>query len=203
MMFPRHADMGALPKQYGVSGFFRGGEALAYFAERTIGPVLDIGSGEGFHARYLRECGIETVTLDDKADADLKGNFLGLFLPDVYHGIHCCHVLEHQRNPGLFLDKIFDRLADDGWLCITVPPAKHEIVGGHVTLWNAGILVYNLILAGFDCSQAWVRSYGYNVSVVVKKKPADLSGIRMANGDIERLAPYFPWENVRQGFYGK
>ena len=79
----------------------------------------------------------------------------------------CC---EHQVNPNLFLKKIFNDLKEGGVLAITVPPLKHEIVGGHVTLWNAGLTMYQLVLAGFNCKNISIKSYGYNISVVLKKK---------------------------------
>ena len=177
-----------------------GFNALARFAQLASGVVLDVGSGNGEQARYLREQGIEVRTLDNKSDADYCGDFNTIDV-GVYDGIHCCHVLEHQRNSGLFLDKINQSLKEGGWLCITVPPLKHSIVGGHVSLWNAGLLVYHLVLAGFDCSEAWVETYGYNVSVVTQKRSIDLPAIKMANGDIEILSRYFPWD-VCQGFNG-
>ena len=109
-----------------------------------------------------------------------------------YDGIWCCHVLEHQRNVGDFLEKIRDELVLDGLLAVTVPPAKQNLVGGHVTLWNAGLLLYNLILAGFDCSEARVGTYGYNVSVLVRKKLAEVPELKMDRGDIKTLAHLFP-----------
>ena len=42
-------------------------------------------------------------------------------------------------------------MKDDGVLAITVPPGESLVIGGHLTNWNAGILLYNLVLAGFDC----------------------------------------------------
>ena len=47
--------------------------------------------------------------------------------------IYCSHVIEHQRNVGQFLDKIFDLLTDDGLLLISAP--KHppeQLVEGHL-----------------------------------------------------------------------
>lgn len=118
-----------------------------------------------------------------------------------FDAIWCCHVLEHQRNVGAFLEKCFADLKDGGWLAVTVPPRKDEIVGGHLTLWNAGLLLYNLILAGFDCSGASVKTYGYNVSVIVRKRRANLPALKMDCGDIESLAEFFPMP-VEQGFSG-
>lgn len=78
-------------------------------------------------------------------------------------------------------------------LAITVPPLKNTIVGGHVSIWNAGLILYRLILAGFDCSEASVYRYGYNISVIVRKKTIHvLDKITYDKGDIRRLSPYWP-----------
>ena len=100
------------------------------------------------------------------------------------------------------MKKCFDDIDEGGIFAVTVPPLKHEIVGGHVTLWNAGLLLYQLILAGFDCSSASVKTYGYNISVIVRKKAATLPRLRMDFGDIEALSHYFPFP-VANGFDGR
>ncbi len=143
-------------------------EALNKVLEMDFETVLDIGSGSGQHAYEFRKHGKEVTTIDLSEPADYVGDYMKVFVP--YHDcIWASHVLEHQRDPGLFLEKCYRDLKDDGILAITVPPRKDAIVGGHVTLWNAGLLLYNLVLAGFDCSKASVKTYGYNVSVVVRK----------------------------------
>ena len=55
------------------------------------------------------------------------------------------------------------------------------------------MLLYNLILAGFDCNNARVGQYDYNVSVILKKHTIDvLHMLAYDAGDIEILRPYFP-----------
>jgi len=114
--------------------------------------------------------------------------------PEAYDGLYCSHTLEHMRNVGFTLDKMYSELKPNGLLCIIVPPLKHNIVGGHLSLWNAGLLLYNLIRARFDCRRAAVKTYGYNVAVLVRKARADYkdTDLKEDNGDIELLAPYFP-----------
>jgi len=157
--------------------------------------VLDIGSGEGKHAEIFREHGKEVMELTYE-DGDYLDKDLGKF-----DCIWASHVLEHSPNPNLFLSKCFNDLHDNGILAVTVPPLKNDIVGGHVTLWNAGLLLYHLILAGFDCSKANVKSYGYNISVIVRKCPVILPKLKMDYGDIEKLSKYFPFE-AKHGFDG-
>ena len=121
------------------------------------------------------------------------GDFNEINFDQTYDCLWCSHVLEHQLNPNRFLTKVHRILREGGVLAITVPPLKHEIVGGHVTVWNAGLLMYNLVLAGFDCRLAGILKYGYNISLLVNKTtahpPADLAFDR---GDIRKLRRFLP-----------
>ena len=175
----------------------KGDQALDKLLGLDFHTVLDIGSGDGKHAEFLRNKGKNVTTLDF-TNADICGDFLKVDVPEV-DLVWCCHVLEHQPNVGLFLQKI---LNISKWTCITVPPAKKEIVGGHLTLWNAGLLLYNLVLAGFDCSNAMIKTYGYNISVIVENKRRPDISLKMDYGDIETLSAYFPFD-AKQGFNGE
>ena len=101
--------------------------------------------------------------------------------------VWCSHVLEHQLDPHHFLCRLHAATTEGGVLAVTVPPAKSEIVGGHVSLWNAGLLLYRLVLAGFDCRQARVRRYGYNISVLLEKRSIEVPELAFDCGDIRRL----------------
>lgn len=161
--------------------------------------ILDVGSGPGKHSELFKQRGKQVTACDIGISPNyehgiaIEGDYMKLNFGEGFDAIWCCHVLEHQRNVGFFLEKLFDDLKEEGVLAITVPPKKSSIVGGHLTLWNAGLLLYNLILAGFDCADASVASYGYNVSVIVRKRAIkDFPTICYDKGDIEVLAPYFP-----------
>ena len=168
--------------------------------------VLDIGSGEGVHADILREYG-KAVTTIDYGDSIYyeKGNkskttFTDTIIADFneyqftssFDSIWCSHVLEHQPNVNIFLKKIYSLLPDNGILTITVPPARNTISGGHLTNWNAGLLLYNLVLAGFDCSEASILKYGYNISLIVKKKPAIVNDLSYDSGDLRKIKKFLP-----------
>lgn len=177
--------------------------------------VLDIGSGSGVHSKYFVNAGktVSAVDLGCSIYYERKGtNYEKVnvhhvdffqFHSQPYDCVWASHVLEHQRNPGAFLEHCFNLTKDI--FAVTVPPLKHNVVGGHLTLWNAGILIYNMILAGFDCSKASVLSWDYNISVIVHKSPVssdDLSSLHYDSGDIIRLAKYFPVP-VHEGFDGQ
>lgn len=158
-----------------------GDQALEKFLTLPWERCLDIGSGAGEQAAVMREAGREVVTMDsdEGANPDLLAWFPEwelIYDPNSkvtfgdlrgFDAVWCCHVLEHQEDLGVFLRDLW--IHTDGWLAITVPPAKPCVVPGHVTQWSAGLLLYNLVLAGFDCSRAMVKTYGYNVSVIVQK----------------------------------
>jgi SAM-dependent methyltransferase len=171
--------------------------------------VLDVGSGQGFHAEALRRNGKEVTTVSLKPPADYVGEYLSFAPSECFDCVWASHVLEHSLNVNLVVRKFYADLRDGGLLAVTVPPAKHAVVGGHVNLFNAGTLLYNLILGGFDCSDAIVSPVyvggipqPYNISVLVRKKKAELPELEYDSGDIEKLAKFFPMDVV-QGFDGQ
>jgi SAM-dependent methyltransferase len=173
--------------------------------------VLDIGSGTGEQAEALRRHDKIVTELDygeshyfkarPEGGGVLRGDFLTLPLDQTWDCVLASHVLEHQLNVNAFLRKAHAVLREGGLLAISVPPMKPEIVGGHVTLWNAGLLLYNLVLAGFDCSSPWVRAYGYNISVVLRKRSIVPQGLVFDSGDIDRIAAFLP-AGLSEGFNG-
>ena len=174
--------------------------------------VLDVGSGAGKHADILEAAGKRVTAIDFGVSVyfqqktshrtDIIADYYSYQFEQPFDCIWASHVLEHQPNPNAFLAKTHRDLKEGGWLAITVPPLKHQIVGGHLSLWNAGLLLYQLVFAGFDCSSASIRTYGYNVSVITKKKSIEtMPELHYDNGDIDRLARFFP-AGLTEGFDG-
>ncbi len=156
--------------------------------------ILDVGSGINDPAKkFFEPHGHKVETCDLLDCADYVGDYMKLDIPKVYDAVWVAHTLEHQLNVNNFLLKVKSNLKDNGLLCITVPPQKFYIVSGHYTWWSAGLLLYNLVMAGFDCSEAICRTYGYNISVIVRKKSFDLpSDLTYHGGDMKRLKDRFP-----------
>ncbi|MEM7776459.1 MAG: methyltransferase domain-containing protein [Pseudomonadota bacterium] len=182
----------------------RGSEALERFiAYKDVSTVLDIGAGAGHQAAIMRNAGKSVTCISLCEPTDILVDYLNFAAARHYDGIWASHVLEHQPNVGLFLKKCFSDLRDSGVLAVSVPPMKHNVVGGHLALWNAGLLIYNLVIAGFDCSEARVGSYDYDISVIVRKKAATLPpDLQYDAGDIEKISHFFPVA-VRQDFDGR
>lgn len=173
--------------------------------------VLDIGSGQGAHSEIFRKYGKEVTEVDfgtseyfqkdSKNRKVILGNYIDLDFDEKFDLVWACHVLEHQLNVNQFLLKVSSNLNDGGILAVTVPPLKHEVVGGHLTVWNAGLLMYNLVLAGFDCRDAKILQYDYNISLVLRKRKVVLPELAYDKGDIHKLSMYFP-EGLEEPFDG-
>lgn len=187
----------------------RGHKILQKLLEFDFDTILDVGAGKLEHSKLFSLAG-KTVDIVDygnsvyyksKEDGDdyvrdaYIGDFNTIDIPQTYDAIWCSHILEHQPNVGIFLSKIRSLLKEDGYLAIIVPPRKPMIVGGHVTLWNAGLVLYNMVLAGFDCSDCHILQYDYNLGIIVKKREIkELPDLSMDKGDIEILSQYFPFD---------
>jgi SAM-dependent methyltransferase len=167
--------------------------------------VLDIGSGEGEHKKFLQLFGKDVFSVDILKNADYVGDFLEIDFDKEFDVVWCSHVLEHQRNTGFFLDKIYDVLKENGILAITVPIHPRErLVSGHLSSWSAPLLCYNLIMAGFNCNKAEILST-YELSLLVRKELANHKGLRNSSAhgadagvEFSDIAKYFPFP-AKQG----
>lgn len=177
---------------WGVHALFR----LLSSHSNDFSSVLDIGGGSGEHTRFLRLFGKEAYSIDSHdSSADYKGDFLTYDFKRKFDAVFCSHVLEHQRNIGNFIEKMYDVLADDGILAIAVPVhPRQRMVSGHISNWNAGLLIYNLVLGGFNCREASLIQQA-DLNLVVRKKPAQGSDIHTpaAWDYVDTLAQYFPF----------
>ena len=123
------------------------------------------------------------------------GDYLDYIPDQKFDCVWSCHMLEHCVNPNLILTTMFDDIKEGGFLAVTIPASSQKLVLGHCNSWTTGQLLYNLILAGFDCRDAMVNQYDNNISVIVKKKKAVHDPLVMGKGDYEKIKHLFP-ENI-------
>ena len=191
---------------------FRGELILKDFCKFKFTSVLDIGAGDLKASKEFLRLGkvVDVVELSNsyyfkksqKINKVYVGDFQKIKFKKKYDAIWCSHVLEHQLNPNLFLKKIYKTIRANGILCIIVPPRKPFIISGHASLWNGGLLLYHLILAGFDCSKAKLIQYDYNIVVILKKKKINkFPKLRMDVGDLDLISKFFP-KKIYEGFNG-
>lgn len=151
-------------------------EALDYVLSSEKQTILDIGCGNGIHARVFSDAGKRVTAIT----ASQEGIYTGNLLPDVRYGkfedlnfqekydvVWASHILEHIRNIDVFLSKIKSVVKLGGIVAITVPAREKNITLSHVHQFNAGRLIRYLLTAGFDCSDIKILEYGFNLSVIL------------------------------------
>ena len=173
----------------------------------NFSSVLDVGSGEGSQKNFFIKSGKSVTTCDygfeqaphsnnRKQNYDHVGDFLELNTDEKFDLVFSSHVLEHQRNVGLFIDKKISLCKQGGYLCTIVPIRKPFITGGHCSIWNPGLLLYNFVLSGIDCSECYMEQLDYDICLLVKNKKFNIEreGLTYDRGDIDKLMKYFPFE---------
>ncbi|CAH6978077.1 putative glycosyltransferase [Vibrio chagasii] len=185
-----------------------------------IDNLLDIGFGNGFASKKFRDAGVAVTAtgfnIEEYKPEDIEGidivpdvdiTNMNEFPDNCFDAVWCAHVLEHVANTKDALSEVWRVLKPGGYLFVSVPPFKHEVVGGHITPgWNVGILAYNLMLEGFSLYSGSLVKHGYNISAVAQKanKP-DYTKLKHGNGDLELLSEQglFPKGHyIKQGFQG-
>ena len=146
---------------------------------KKYSKALDIGSNHGNHTNIMREFGLNVDQIDKyNKSADIHADFNSYVFKEKYDVIFCSHVIEHQRNIGFFLDKIYDILEDHGVLIISGPVHEAErFVEGHIASTIFPLFLQSLIYAGFDCKVGKTMMIGgvENSFIVTKAKNFDLN----------------------------
>jgi len=189
---------------------------LAEIATRgNLQSVLDVGGGNLLAASYFAGKGLQVDVSDYSTSPYLSpsaleqagirnfvdGDFNTTEFAETYDLVWVSHVLEHQLNVHDFLVKLVSLVNDGGSLALAVPPRKPFIISGHVNLFNPGLLLYRVILAGVDCSDAKVFQYDGNICLLVKVERFDLPQLNYDLGDIQQLSRFFP-NSPSEGFNG-
>tara|TARA_Y100000034_G_scaffold72127_1_gene86984 strand:+ start:5343 stop:6029 length:687 start_codon:yes stop_codon:yes gene_type:complete len=176
------------------------------FMEHSFKSVLDIGPGKNnLFIPIMKKKGISVDTVDLHDGATFRGDYNKLNIDKKYDAIICYNCLEHQNNSNLFLEKLHENLKIGGYLTLSVPPWKHRIVDGHVSCWNAGLLLYNLVLAKWDCSSIKIQTFSDGVVplpqiniMLQKTEKIKLPHLSNDRGDLYQLKDYFPKDVAAQ-----
>lgn len=201
------AGAGQAPMRRGMA------DLLEQAARYGFDSVLDVGLGDGHASRYFASLGKKVTAVGFQLESYLASPLpagvrvlegidicrMEAFPAAAFDAVWCSHVLEHVTNPGLALAEIRRVLKPNGILFLIVPEYAPVVVGGHVcTGWNVGTLMYNLVLAGFNVRDGAFINHCWNVCGFVERGEPPSIPLRFDNGDLERLAQYFPVA-VRQG----
>ena len=119
-----------------------------------IGRIADVGSGPGHQSFYMQQRGMDVVCIDyvkpvydNLTHMHPDSDTLGLF--DAVWSHHC---LEHIPDPIGALMNWRSLLKPGGRLFLTVPEIGIVMSPGHINSFNLPLLMYQLAIAGFDCS---------------------------------------------------
>jgi SAM-dependent methyltransferase len=161
----------------------------------SIGSILDIGCGAGFHSKYFLDRGMKPVALDAYSGAfQFHGEieFRNCAFQDLgeerFDAVFASHVLEHCPDVMSALLSWRERVADGGYLIVIVPRYTSLVCNDHYsTGWNIGQLAMLLVAAGFDCSQSHFAELGIHVCGFGRK--AELPACNM---NLEASLPYLP-----------
>lgn len=169
----------------------------------SFNNLIDVGCG---YAPYKELFGNITYTgidiLVNDGDNFICDNFNHHdFEGQKYECVFTSHCIEHQSNLETFLRNIKSIIEDNGVLCILWPPPKDNVVGGHVNMFNPGMLLYNLTRIGIDCSKTRCIYSGYTYGIVGNISLVDEIDLIYDTGDIELLSHLFPF-NAKHAFHG-
>ena len=188
------------------------GEDAPINGKRLLGAILDIappprtltdvGIGVGltsavFLAYGYNVTGISLTDAPKTVNEHERYNHIkqDLFDADIPQAdiVWASHVIEHMPNVGLFLEKCRQLTKPDGWFCIVAPSDPTFLqVDGHLSFWTPAHLIYNMVIAGFDCSEAFYQTHNRDIGLAVRRKDRPHVDLNYDRGDLETLSPYFP-----------
>jgi 2-polyprenyl-3-methyl-5-hydroxy-6-metoxy-1,4-benzoquinol methylase len=183
---------------------FRSTYALEYVLRLKPGSVLDVGSGGGYHAQAFRDNGNSVTCIDygtsiyarqtTAGDVGVIHQDFNAYQPKQKFGlVWASHILEHQRNSGMFLEKLIACCSEDGHVCITLPDPHRKLWGGHLSLWTPALLAYNVVLCGVNISDAVFVRGTDEFSLIFRPHRIKLpENLTYDSGDVDLLASYLP-----------
>lgn len=173
--------------------------------------VIDIGCGKGDFFNYLNDkhvsvkgTGIDMMNESELLYKDftyIKSNFNDLKINERFDLIFSSHTIEHNPNTEDFLKLFFSLGKPNGIFCLIWPPPKPQIVGGHVHVFNLGLMLYNVIRIGVNCSNVKMLKSGYNLCLIGRYDFFKLPKLTFNAFEIELLKDYFPFL-AKQAFNG-
>ncbi len=169
--------------------------------------VLDVGSGDGEHARMFATHGAEVDCIDygtsiyanqakeftpSQRIKTLNIDFNAFIPSKQYDLVWASHVLEHQRNPGIFIEQLIRCCHPNGRIIITVPDPHRIMCGGHLSSWTPGLLAYNIVMCGIDLQSSAMIRGSHEFSISFQPKRFSLPQLSYDYGDLRKLQPYLP-----------
>ena len=192
------------------------GRTVPIYGHRLIERVLendpctvtDVGVGFGVSSKIFLHYGFSVtgISLREGLPSNLSNERYthvreNLFTADVPQAdiVWASMIIEHMPNVGLFLERCKALTKPGGLLCIVAPTDPMSLlVDGHLSFWTPAHLLFNMVHAGIDCSEAEWYTQGRDIGLLVKRKDRTPIELNYDNGDFKLLQPYLPVEFVHR-----
>jgi 2-polyprenyl-3-methyl-5-hydroxy-6-metoxy-1,4-benzoquinol methylase len=157
---------------------------IARICRKTSGKLLDIGSGTGYFAAFMKEKGwtVKGVEISDMA-RDFAVSHFGLdvvppdlvsSMPDKYYDcITLWHVLEHFYEPDRWMKEIYRLLMDDGRCILALPNIASSDARRFRNSWAALDVPRHLWHFAPDTLVKFIEKNGFRCTLI-KGMPLDL-----------------------------
>lgn len=166
--------------------------------------VADVGVGYGAAAKHMCNrnfrvdgYGLHESPLEHSNYTHYPNRFEDCPMDWRYDGIWCAHTLEHIPNVHEFLQCMRLRLKSHAPLAIVVPNDRNDVlVDGHLSFWTPAHLIYNLVIAGFNCKDAEYYTQDRDIGLLVRRVDTPDLELAFDTGDLERLQKCFPCQMI-------
>jgi SAM-dependent methyltransferase len=176
-------------------------EVLRFFLKHyNFKKVLDLGCGVGHLWPELE--GKEVMAIDTYPPERVmllphvqyvQADFMGQVHFGRVDALFSSHVVEHMQDTKLFLQKFFSFIDDGSPWCIMWPPPQPGIREGHLHHFPMGLMLYNIVVTGIDCSEAMLVRKDYTLGIMGRKWKFELPALGPETRDLTLLAPWFPF----------
>lgn len=161
--------------------------------------VLNVGVGGGLHSFLFMNEGHKVIGISPKPShikndqfTFIRGLIEDVDIPTV-DAIWSSMTIEHSQNVGMFLTKCRESVKPGGWFGVVAPTDKNDlVVDGHLNFWTPVSLLYNMVIAGWDCKNAKWYTKGRDIGLMVQRVDRPDVELVYDGGDLEKLQPYFP-----------
>ena len=168
----------------------------------TVSTVLNVGVKHGIHSCLFmyeghKVIGVSPMTpnVEHELFTYIEGMLEDIDPPLIsdVDVVWASMVLEHAQNVGDLLTKCRECLKPNGWFGVVVPSDKTDLlVDGHLSFWTPASLIYNMVMAGWDCKDARWYTQGRDIGLMVQRVDRPSVELDYDRGDLEKLQPYFP-----------
>jgi hypothetical protein len=167
-----------IPAANGFPGVAAGPLLTRLLRDHPIDTVLDLGRTDLQRLAILAQQDRQVTAVVDTSATAVVSPYVTLLrraplTSDPSRPFQCVvaiDLLQRQADPQAFLRLLRSQLAEGGVLALSVPAMRYPLVGGDLSIWSAGLVLYHLVLAGFDCRNVKLLPQDERIFVLLTSK---------------------------------